>query len=81
MYMYVNVCYAVCVCCRVCAPQRGEKVSGLAARQKVKLGRILDQVHNDIITERQTGTLCTKHTVYMYNVHVQVRIYMYTMPW
>ena len=28
---------------------------GLAARQKVKLGRILDQVHSDIITEREAG--------------------------
>lgn len=47
--------------CRVRAPQRGEKVSGLAARQRAKLGRILDQVHSDIITERETGT-CTMYT-------------------
>lgn len=45
--------------CRVRAPQRGEKVAGLAARQRVKLGRILDQVHSDIVTERETGKLCT----------------------
>jgi hypothetical protein len=40
---------------RVCAPERERKVCGLAARQKVKLGRILDQVHCDIIAERQAG--------------------------
>ena len=41
---------------RVSAPEREKKVCGLAARQKVKLGRILDQVHCDIITEREAGT-------------------------
>ena len=51
IYMYV-----LCGCdCRVCAPERERKVCGLAARQKVKLGRILDQVHCDIIAERQAG--------------------------
>ena len=54
--------------CRVRAPQRGENVSGLAARQKAKLGRILEQVHSDIITERQRGTymyihVCIGHTL------------------
>lgn len=43
--------------CRVCAPQRGEKVSGLAARQRAKLGKILNQVHSDIIAERENGKL------------------------
>ena len=48
--------YVLCGCdCRVCAPERERKVCGLAARQKVKLGRILDQVHCDIIAERQAG--------------------------
>ena len=52
--------------CRVRAPQRGENVSGLATRQKAKLGRILEQVHSDIITERQRGTyihVCIGHTL------------------
>ena len=59
--------------CRVRAPQRGENVSGLAARQKAKLGRILEQVHSDIITERQRGTymyihVCIGHTLHMTTV-------------
>ena len=57
------------LCCRVRAPQRSEKVSGLAARQRAKLGKILDQVHNDIITERQTGMYT--HTCTSLHVHTQ----------
>lgn len=60
--------------CRVRAPQPGGKVSGLAARQRVKLGKILDQVHSDIVTERETGKLCTKcKAMYTYtSAHIHV---------
>ena len=41
--------------CRVRPPLPKEKVVGLAAKQRVKLCNILDQVHNDIVTERKRG--------------------------
>lgn len=57
-----GVTSGVAMCgCRVRAPERERKVCGLAARQKVKLGRILDQVHSDIIAEREAGESYVHH--------------------
>jgi hypothetical protein len=40
---------------RARAPERGEKVAGMAARQRAKLGQVLDQVHSDLVTQREAG--------------------------
>lgn len=57
-----GVTSGVAMCgCRVHVPERERKVCGLAARQKVKLGQILNQVHSDIIAEREAGESYVHH--------------------